>query len=100
MTYLRPNKKNSQEAPGIHDELMLRRSPLANAIPSSRFETTRDPARPGFVRRFLAALVETRMRQAEAHVRRARARHSEHERAMVAELERLAPKAGSLPFGS
>ena len=73
---------------------------MANAIPSSRFETTRDTGRPGFLRRILAALVETRMRQAEEHVRRARARHSAHERAMMDELERLAQKARKLTFGS
>ena len=73
---------------------------MANAISTSPFQTTRDAARPGFGRRFFAALVEARMRQAEQHVRRARARHSAHERAMMDELERLAPKAGTLPFGS
>ena len=73
---------------------------MATATASSEFPSTRDTARPGFFRRFFAALVDARMRAAEAHVLRARRLHGLNN-IIEADLERLAPaKPGKLPLGS
>jgi len=72
---------------------------LATATASSDFPPTRETARPGLFRRFFAALVDARMRAAEAHVLRARRLHGLN--IIEADLERLAPaKPGTLPLGS
>ena len=72
---------------------------MATVTASSTFPSTRETARPGFFRRFLAALLDARMRAAEAHVLRVRRLHGLQ--VLEADLERLAPaKPGTLPFGS
>lgn len=72
---------------------------MATATASSDFPPARVTARPGLFRRFFAALVEARMRAAEAHILRARRLHGFH--VVDAQLERMGTaKPGMPPFGS
>ena len=72
---------------------------MATATASSDFPAARETTPPGFARRFFAALVDARMRAAQAHVDRVRRQHGLSP--IEADLERLAPaKPGALPSGS
>ena len=72
---------------------------MATATASSDFSPVRATAPRGLFRRFFAALVDARMRAAEAHINRVHRLHGLG--AIEADLERLAPaKPGTLPSRS